>query len=259
MNYCQKQQWQMSVSNGLFISSGSESVAEVASLARFDWLIIDMEHGLGDEAVAARQIDAVNRGSASPIIRIPALRAEYIKRVLDLGAAGVMAPMIGSAEEAADFVRFMRYPPEGIRGISSGNKVGSFGFAFADYFAKANRQILTVAQIENAGGVADSEAIAAVDGIDVLFIGHSDLSLQLGCFGQFEHPVMLAAEQKVLDACRKHGKIAGMLLKEGMSAESFIAKGFRFLGRGTDLGIFKSGLKKICQTPKQGENDEKKK
>lgn len=243
MNFCKEKIYQGSTS-GLFLSSGSEAVAEIAARNGFDWLLIDLEHGLGDEQAALRQTDAVNRCGVSPLVRIPALRAEYVKRLLDFGAAGVMAPMVGSGEEAAELVSYLRYPPEGIRGVSSGCKAGGFGTEFKEYFRRANAELIGVAQIANAEGVAAADEIAAVDGIDVLFIGHSDLSLQLGAFGDFSHPRMIEAETRVLAACRKHGKVAGMLLKEGMDSAPYQEKGFRFLARGTDLGILRSALGK---------------
>ncbi len=244
MNFC-KDKVYAGVTDGLFISSGSEVVTELAARSGFDWLLIDLEHGLGGEQSALRQIEAAGRNGCAPLARIPALRAEYVKHLLDYGAAGIMAPMVGSRGEAEMLVSFLRYPPAGSRGVSSGCKAGGFGTEFKEYFRRADSEILGIAQIENAEGVEEAGAIAGVDGIDVLFIGHSDLSLQLGCFGEFGHPRMLEAEDKVLTACRKHGKVAGMLLKEGMDAESYREKGVRFFARGTDLGILRGALKKV--------------
>lgn len=251
MNFCRKTIYGR-VSSGLFLSSGSEAVAEIAARNGFDWLLIDLEHGLGDEQAALRQIDAANRCGVSPLVRIPALRAEYVKRLLDFGAAGIMAPMIGGGVEAARLVSFLRYPPDGIRGVSSGCKAGGFGAEFKEYFRCANAELVAIAQIESGEGAEAADEIAAVDGIDVLFIGHSDLSLQLGVFGDFVHPRMIEAEKRVLDACRRHGKVAGMLLKEGMDPAPYLEKGFRYLARGTDLGVFRGALGRLARTADQG-------
>ncbi len=250
MNFC-KDKVCGGVTNGLFLASGSDAVAELAARSGFDWLLIDLEHGLGDEQTALRQIGAIGQSGCSPLVRLPALRAEYVKHLLDYGAAGVMAPMVGSKEEAETLVSFLRYPPAGGRGISSGCKAGGFGLAFKEYFQRANSELLGIAQIEDAASVDAADAIASVDGIDVLFIGHSDLSLQLGVFGEFAHPRMIEAENKVLAACRKHGKVAGLLLKEGMASAPCLAKGFRFFAHGTDLGILRSALQKINKEAKK--------
>lgn len=228
--------------HGMFVASGSESVAELAAGAGFDWLLFDLEHGLGDEAALLRQLRACRGTGTAPLVRIPALRAEAVKRVLDLGVSGVMAPMVRDAAAARELVTAMRYPPEGIRGLSSGSRAADYGAGFRDYFGRANRELLGIVQIECASALDDADAIAALDGVDVLFIGHSDLSLALGCYGEFESPRMLAAEQKVLAAARTHGKVAGMLLKAGMDAEVYRRRGFRFFAHGTDLGILRGAL-----------------
>ncbi len=229
-------------SKGMFIASGASAPVEIAAECGFDWLLLDMEHGLGGEQETLRQIMALKNTSCAAIVRIPALRNEYIKRILDFGAQGIMCPMIENAEQAAALVRAMRYPPEGIRGLSGGSRAAGFGFGFKEYFPKANRELVCIAQIENASAVADIDRIAAVDGIDVLFIGHSDLSLNLGVYGKFDSPEMRHAEEAVLAAAEKHGKIPGMLLKSSMDPKIYADKGFRFLALGTDNGCMKQAF-----------------
>ncbi len=237
------------ITKGLFMASGAVSPAEIAARCGYDWLLLDMEHGLGGEQETLRQITAMQSTSCAPIVRIPALRSEYIKRLLDFGAAGIMCPMIENAAQAKEFVRALRYPPEGIRGLSGASRAAEYGFSFKEYFPKANKDILAVAQIENASAVADIDTIAATDGIDVLFIGHSDLSLNLGVYGKFDSPEMTRAEEAVLAAVKKHRKTAGMLLKANMDPAPYLIKGFRFLALGTDHGCmeqaFQGLLKKI--------------
>lgn len=230
---------------GLFISSGAEWATEMAAQAGFDFLVLDMEHGLGDEGAILRMIRSVNGSVAAPLVRIPCLRSEYVKKVLDFGASGIMCPMVETAEEAKALVEFMRYPPEGKRGLSGGSRASGYGRNFKDYFACANRDLLCVAQIENARGLEEVEAIAAVDGVDVLFIGHSDLSLNLGCFNRFDDDRILRAEESVLAAARKHGKTVGMMLKSGMNASPCIARGFTFLIMGTDISCLRSAYGRL--------------
>ncbi len=232
---------------GLFIASGAASPTEIAARSGFDWLLLDMEHGLGGEQETLRQISLVNATPCAPLVRIPALRPEIIKRVLDFGAAGIMCPMLEDAGQAEQLVRAMRYPPEGIRGMTSNSVAAEYGFSFKDYFKTVNESLLCIAQIENASAVANIEAIAAVPGIDVLFIGHSDLSLNLGVYGKFDSPEMVQAERAVVGAAAKYGKTAGMLLKDTMDPNEYRQKGFRFLALGTDHGCLKQAYRSLLK------------
>jgi 4-hydroxy-2-oxoheptanedioate aldolase len=233
------------VSRGLFIASGSEFAVELAAFTGFDWLVLDMEHGLGDEVDILRMIRTLRASATAPIVRIPQLRSEYIKKVLDFGAAGIMCPMIKSAQDARDIVDFMRYPPAGSRGLSGASLSSDYGTGFKDYFARANSELLCVVQIEHENAVQNIDSIAAVDGVDVLFIGHSDLSLGMGCFGNFDDKQIIDAENAVLKAAREHGKIAGMLLKQGMNAQQYVDRGFNFVALGTDVGCLRSAYKHL--------------
>lgn len=241
-------------SRGIFISSGSHCSAEIAALAGFEWVILDMEHGLGDESAILHQIEALQGYACAPLVRIPALRPEYIKRALDFGAAGIMAPMIANASEAELLVKYMRYPPEGIRGLTSGSRAASYGYSFKEYFARANSELLAIAQIETAAGVENANAIAAVDGIDIIFMGHSDLSMNLGKYNDYTSDIMADAEQKVLAAAAKYGKMAGMVLRSSMSAENYVKRGFSFMAMGTDLGCLKNAFSALL---KKGETENK--
>jgi 4-hydroxy-2-oxoheptanedioate aldolase len=226
---------------GIFINSGSISSSDLAGVVGFDWVFLDMEHGLGDQGAVLAMIRALGGSPTAPVVRIPALREEYVKLVLDFGAAGIMCPMIRSAAEARELVTLMRYPPAGRRGMASSSRAAAFGTEFEDYFARANADLLCVVQVETREAVAEIDAIAATPGVDVLFIGHSDLSLALDCFGQFEHPEMVRAERAVLEAARNHGKTAGMLLRSGMDRAAYEQRGFRFLALGSDIGCLRAG------------------
>lgn len=233
------------VTRGLFIASGAEFAAELAAHAGFDYLVLDMEHGLGDEGAILRIIRSLNGFETAPIVRIPYLRIEYVKKMLDFGAAGIMCPMVETGKDAKDLVDFMRYPPDGKRGFTGASRASGYGKDFKDYFARANDNLLCVVQIENAEGLENIDAIAAVEGVDVLFVGHSDLSLNLGCYNRFDDKKMVEAELAVLAAARKHGKIAGMMLKSGMSAQSSIDRGFNSLVLGTDITCLRSAYSKL--------------
>ncbi len=239
------------VTRGLFIASGAEFAVELAAHAGFDYLVLDMEHGLGDEGAVLRMIRSLNGFKTAPLVRIPFLRNEYVKKVLDFGAAGIMCPMVGTEKDARELVDFMRYPPEGRRGLTGGSRASGYGTKFLDYFDRANADLLCVAQIENAEGVENADAIAGVEGVDVLFVGHSDLSLNLGCFNKFDDKKMIDAELAVLAAAEKHGKVAGMMLKSGMSAQACIDRGFTSLVLGTDIGCLRSAFDKMLNETAQ--------
>ncbi|MFW6153719.1 MAG: HpcH/HpaI aldolase family protein [Planctomycetota bacterium] len=227
---------------GVFLCTGSAVAAELAGLTGFDWALIDMEHGLGDEAATLTMIRALAPFGTAPLVRIAGLRAEYVKRALDFGAAGICCPMIRSAEEATELVACMRYPPRGCRGLSGSSRAAGYGCSAAAYLASADDSLLGVVQIECRDGLEAIDEIAAVDGVDVIFIGHSDLSQALGCYGDFGHSAMRDAEGRVLAAAERHGKCVGMLLKRDMEAGPYRARGFRFLACGTDVGCLRIAL-----------------
>ncbi len=249
MNFVKEKVMQQ-ITRGLFMASGAVSPVEIASRCGYDWLLLDMEHGLGDEQMTLRQITAMHNTHCVPLVRIPALRSEYIKRLLDFAASGIMCPMIRNAEEAKELVRALHYPPTGIRGLSRGSHAADYGFSFQDYFPRAEKELLCIAQIENSDAIANIEEIAATDGIDVLFLGHSDLSLNLGVYGKFDSLEMKHAEHVVLAASKKFGKIPGMLLKNTMKPEVYLEKGFRFLALGTDHGCMKQAFSSLLKSSK---------
>ncbi len=234
--------------DGIWLSSGSRVAAELAAAAGFDWALLDMEHGLGDLADTMRQIEVLTHTDCTPIVRLPAATSDLLQRLLDYGAAGVMAPMIDTADQAAALVRAVRYPPAGVRGLTRSSRASRYGHDFQAYFAQANDKLTTIVQIETAAAVRQAEQIAATEGVDVLFVGHSDLSLNVGCFERLDAPAMQAAEAAVLTACARHGKRAGMLLKAGMAAEPCHAKGFSMLALGSDIGCLKSGFERLRNT-----------
>lgn len=247
MNFISKTEIGGNASRGLFIASGAVSPVEIASVCGFEWLILDMEHGLGDENMTLQQIRSFGGSKTSPIVRIPLLDAGMIKRFLDFGAAGIMCPMVSNAEQAETLVSAIRYPPQGMRGLTGSSRASSYGAGFKDYFRNANGSLLCVAQIETAEAVENVDSIAAVSGIDVLFMGHSDLSLNLGCYNDFDNGKMRYAEKTLLEACARHGKIPGMLMKSGMKPDECIQKGFRFLALGTDHSAMKQAFMSMLQ------------
>jgi len=228
---------------GTFLNLGSSITVEMAGCTGFDWLLLDHEHGPGGEETLLHQLQAASATPAFPVVRIAANETPRFKRVLDLGAGGVMVPWVNSAEEARAAVAALRYPPRGIRGVAKLNRACDFGSGFADYFAHAHERLVLMAQIETAEGVRHAAEIAAVDGVDVLFIGPMDLTTSLGIQEQFDHPTYRAAVQRVAEAARAAGKATGILLLNPAMLPLCDEFGLTVIALGSDGGHVNAGLR----------------
>jgi 2-keto-3-deoxy-L-rhamnonate aldolase RhmA len=229
---------------GGWCNLGSPITVEMAARAGFDWILLDQEHGPGDNMTLLHQIQAADAGSAPVIVRIAWNEMPRFKRVLDLGAAGVMVPYVQTPQEAADVVSFMRYPPEGVRGVASSPRATGFGFDFSEYFEAANRRLLTVVQVETAKAVENLEAIASVSGVDVLFVGPLDLSMSLQKPGRFNDPDFIAVLKNISAVVKSAGKAAGIFLPGLSELPLAVELGFTFVAVGTDGGIVTAGMEK---------------
>ena len=185
---------------GCFLSIGSPITAEIMGLAGYDWALIDLEHGAGGEHEALAQMQALEGTPAAAVVRVESSVRQRSHRVLDFGAHGLMFPRINRAEEARDAVAAIRYPPDGVRGVAFSNRACAFGSNFLPYMEASLDALLCVVQIETPDAVANVDAISAVDGVDVLFIGPSDLSHSLGILGQFDHPRYREAVDRTAEA-----------------------------------------------------------
>ena len=240
---------------GTFLNLGSSLTAEIAGRAGLDWVLIDLEHGAGNRQNLLFQLQAVEGTPATPLVRLPWNDPVMFKLMLDLGPSGVMVPWVSSAEEAQRAVAAMRYPPQGVRGVASMNRACGFGAEFDAYFRSANDQLLLAAQIESRQAVECAGAIAAVEGVDVLFVGPMDLSVSLGVPGQFDHPKMRAAKAQVVEACRQAGKAAGALLAREEEIQDAVDGGYTFVAISSDSAVVMQGMKRIAaafQTVKSG-------
>jgi len=228
---------------GTFINLGSSLTAEIAGQAGLDWLLIDLEHGAGDRHELLFQLQAIESTPTAPIVRVAWNDPVQFKRALDLGPSGIMVPYVQSAEEARRAVAAMRYPPAGVRGVASMHRACGFGSDFDEYFRRADSQLLTVVQIETAAAVDHVDEIAAVDGVDVLFVGPMDLSISLGIARRWDHPVFSSAVNKVVSACRKAGKAAGTLVQSEDQIERSVSVGFSFLALSSDGAMVVQGMR----------------
>ena len=229
---------------GTFLSLGAPLLARMAAQLGFDWVLIDLEHGACSEAGLQSMLLAVEGTPCVPIVRVVSNDQDCIKRVLDLGAAGVMVPYVSTAQEATQAVAYTRYPPHGCRGVASSTIATDFGLSMDEYHARVQERTTVIVQIETAEGVSNVDQIAAVDGVDVVFVGPLDLSYNLGCPKQFEHPDLLAALEKIVSACQQRGTAVGILSNEA-KAQQHLKQGFRFLAVGSDAGAARTGLERL--------------
>ena len=227
---------------GGWLNLGSPVTTEVAGNMGFDWLLLDHEHGPGGEDTLLHQLQAASATPAVPVVRIAANEAPRFKRALDAGALGVMVPYVNTAAEAQAMVAAMRYPPRGFRGVAKFQRSANFGADFEQYYLHAHEWLLGIAQIETPEAVANAAAIAAVDGVDVLFVGPADLSYNLGIRHQFDHPQFVAAMVQVVAAARQHGKAAGILVQTSAHVAKSREWGFSFVALGSDGGAVRSGM-----------------
>lgn len=228
---------------GTWCNLGSSITVEMAGIAGFDWVLLDLEHGVGDQESLIAQVQAATAAATTPIVRIAWNDPVRFKRVLDLGVSGVMVPYVQTADEAYAAVRAMRYPPDGVRGVASLTRATGFGTAFADYFDRANHDLLTIVQIETPTALANVEEIAAVDGVDVLFIGPLDLSTAMGIQGQYSNPHFLDAVDAVTNAARSNGKASGTLVLSPDTLAPMIERGMTFVAMGSDGGLVAAGMR----------------
>ncbi|MEO7229204.1 MAG: aldolase/citrate lyase family protein, partial [Candidatus Limnocylindrales bacterium] len=220
---------------GVFSDLASPLAAELCGRAGFDWIVLDLEHGAATEADLLGLLYAVGTTPMVPIVRAQSAERLRVGRALDLGAAGVMLPQLQSADQVREAVGYLRYPPVGQRGVAlrtRGADMGTIGHA--DVARVINERIVGIVQIESPGTVADADAIAALDEVDVLFVGPADLSHGLGVPGRFDDPSYLDALRTVVAACERHGKAAGILIYDAAALPRHLDLGFRFIGLGSE-------------------------
>lgn len=236
---------------GHWISLPSPAVTELMASLEPDWLMIDTEHGPAGGEVVEDLIRAMKGTPTTPLVRVAANNPALIKHALDRGAMGVLVPMVSSPEEARAAVSAARFPPEGIRGVA-GTRANRYGAELPEYFARWNREVLVAVQIETAQAVENVDAIAAVPGLDVLFIGPNDLSATMNRFRQFDHPQFTQAVQLILGAAQRHGLAAGYHTATVDEALERIAQGFRFVGLSSDARLLSSTMAATAERLRQG-------
>ena len=224
---------------GCWSSLASPISTEILGLAGFDWLLLDSEHAPNDVLSLVPQLMALKDSVSAPVVRPPWNEPVIVKRLLDIGFFNFLFPFVESAEQAQRAVAATRYPPAGIRGISVAQRMNRYG-TVPDYLATVNDNICIMVQIENEAGVAAVDEIAAVDGIDGIFVGPQDLSAACGHIGKPTHPEVQKVIQKIFDAAHRKGKAAGILTGVEAEARRYMEMGATFVAVGSDLNLLRA-------------------
>lgn len=221
---------------GLWSSLCSNIAAEIISDSGFDWILLDTEHSPNEVPNLLQQLQAVQRGTATPIVRPAWNDAVLAKRCLDIGAQTLLFPYVQNAEEARRAVASTRYPPQGIRGVAAAARASRYG-RVPGYLGKANAEICVLVQVETREALNELENIANVEGVDGVFIGPSDLAASLGHIGNPAHLEVQAAIKDAVTRLRAVGKPAGILTGNEDEARRYIEWGYLFVAVGADIGL----------------------
>lgn len=230
---------------GLWVALASPYAAEVVAGSGYDWLLIDGEHAPNDLPLLAAQYRAIAGRGSHPIVRLPVGDTALIKQVLDTGVQTLLIPMVDSVEQARQLVHAVRYPPQGVRGVGAAlGRATNFG-RITDYLENANEEICLLLQIESRAGLAAIDEIAALDGVDGLFIGPADLAADMGHLGNPGHPEVRAAIIDGFSRIRSAGKARGILTLDPAQARDYRELGADFMAIGTDVTLLVSASERL--------------
>jgi 2-keto-3-deoxy-L-rhamnonate aldolase RhmA len=232
------------ISLGAWVTIANPEIPEMLSLLGFEWLLFDLEHAPIDFQNLESMLMGV-RGESTPLVRVPFNDPVYVKRVLDLGVAGVLFPLINNKQDAINAVKSIRYPPEGIRGVGP-RRAASYGLKTEEYF-EASKNILVIVQIETKEAVQRAEEILTVEGVNAFFIGPNDLSFSYGKKSWKEDPVKSAIE-RMADISKETGVPGGMYCSDNDSLEFALKIGFKLIALGSDYRFLVSGARTRLDT-----------
>lgn len=228
---------------GVWAMSGSPVAAEALGCAGYDFIVLDMEHGPNDVPRTLALLQAVAGTPAAPVVRLPWNDAVVVKQVLDIGAQTVMFPFVQTAEEARRAIAATRYPPDGVRGVAGMSRATRFG-GVAGYVTRAAAELCVIVQVETAEAVGRLAEIAAVPGVDCIFVGPSDLSASLGHIGQPGHPAVREALAAAARDCRQAGAPCGILASDAGVAADYLGYGYDWVAVSSDLGLMMAAARR---------------
>jgi 2-keto-3-deoxy-L-rhamnonate aldolase RhmA len=231
---------------GAWISSGSPNSLDLLRNFSFDWFLFDMEHSAITIETVAHMVQVLNGSSAAPLVRVGQIDQAAFKIVLDAGAQGIIVPLVNTVEEAERAVKFCKYPPLGVRGVAA-TKASEYGLSLGKYIRSANDETTVIAQIETPQAVDNIAKIVAVDGVDIAFVGPSDLTMTLGLLDDRTNPKVVEAMMKVVKACDDAGKVAGVMATTLDEAKLAVQRGFRFIALASDMKYMTLGARSFLE------------
>ena len=233
--------------NCCWLNLGSPLTAEIVGQAGFDWVLIDLEHGAGVEKDVLAQLQALGNSPSAVLVRVESAESPRISRILDMGAEGIMCPKVDNAIEAKKVINGLHYPPFGSRGVAKMVRATQFGLNFNTYYDESRDNILGIVQIETLEALDNLDAIATIEGVDILFIGPADLSMAMGIFGQFDHPMFVDALNKIVKAAQKANKAIGILIFNPDDYDKYHNMGIRFIACGSDATFVAEGARDMAK------------
>ena len=241
---------------GLWVGLADPYAAEAVAGAGYDWLLIDGEHAPNDVRSTLAQLQALAAYPVAPVVRPPVGDTHLIKQYLDLGVQTLLVPMVDTPEQARQLVQATRYPPQGIRGVGSALARASRWNAVPDYLTRANDEICLLVQVESRLGLENLDEIAAVEGVDGVFIGPADLSASLGHLGHPGHPDVAQAIEDALRRIVGAGKAAGILSADERLARHYLALGATFVAVGVDTTLLARAARTLAASFKDKSREE---
>jgi 4-hydroxy-2-oxoheptanedioate aldolase len=232
---------------GLWLGLPDTSCAEICAGAGFDWLCIDTEHSPFDLRSVLAHLQTITAYRTHPIVRPVDGNRNRIKKLLDIGAQTLLVPMVDTAEQAAELVRAVRYPPNGVRGLGTSTARASRWNRIPNYAGRASEEICLIVQAESTVALDNLAAIAAVDGVDSVFIGPSDLSASMGHLGQPQHPEVVAAIDTAIETLRAAGKAAGIFALDPAMARRYVEQGAAYVAVGADTLLLANAARALAQ------------
>jgi 4-hydroxy-2-oxoheptanedioate aldolase len=229
---------------GIWSSLSSHVSAEVIAGAGFDWVLLDTEHSPNELPMVLGQMQALMGGTASTIVRPAWNDMVLIKRYLDIGAQTLLLPYVQSEQEAKNAISYTRYPPQGVRGVSGTSRATGFG-RYKDYVKRVHEELCVLVQVETRAAMDQLESIAAVEGVDGIFIGPNDLAADLGYLGNWQHPEVWKVMEAAAKRIRKMGKAPGILVGEA-DGQRCLDMGYVFVAVGSDLGLLARGADSLA-------------
>ena len=233
---------------GMWLALANPYTAEICATAGFDWLLIDGEHAPNDVPLILSQLQVLAGYPVSPVVRATTGDSVLIKQLLDIGAQTLLIPMVESAEQARALVAAVRYPPRGIRGIGASISRVSRWLAIPDYLADGENEICLLVQVESRKGIENLAAIAAVDGIDGVFLGPSDLAASYGHRGNPGHPEVVAAIEGGIATILAHGNVPGLLTPDEKLARRYLELGATFVAVGTEATLLANATRALAKS-----------